>query len=516
MALTLITLAAPTGVTASAVAGGTIPDGTYYIIVVAYNYLQTRADNEDAITRVKSPISAEVTVVLTTGNNTINVSWNAVSGALSYKVYITTVASGIGRWSGTGVKNVNGTTSTVSPTTNVTSISLTDTTNMNKPGTDWICYPYDMPYGIDRTTGSCLLTISGSNGAITLATLVAALPVGQYYLDASQRLVLICNVVISASATGSINLSRINLICMHCIWQNDSGGAFTVTWNISTYNGVGNYGSMQLQAGDSISNSIFITSGTSNGFIIDNVNNQLVSFKRLRLGAYTDGGNNTFMGAETTFIIGDKNNVIFNTNLNLAQSSTTNYILSNCTFNYYVIYQGQVNSEYTLYRNCNFYLQTYHIYMYYSPSTHLKFYDYVFNGVSNNLPIIYFAYSVGSYNGTNTIIDIYNSCIVTIVDVNNSPIVGATCNLTNINNVKVSGVTDSSGICNFGDILTNSLTSSTPNVAGLTSTVTNLGPFTITISKLGYETYYSKFTLSSTTKQINIKLKQGTSGRDNM
>ena len=63
-------------VTAAVVAGGSLTVGAFYYKVTAVN----AAGSESAT-------SAEATATTTTGNQTINLTWAAVAGAVSYKVY---------------------------------------------------------------------------------------------------------------------------------------------------------------------------------------------------------------------------------------------------------------------------------------------------------------------------------------------------------------------------------------------------------------------------------------------
>jgi RHS repeat-associated protein len=75
------TTAAPSGVSATLAAGGTLTAGTTYDYVIT----AVSAGGE-------SGASSEVSVTPTTGNQTASLSWSAVSGATSYNVYRSTAA----------------------------------------------------------------------------------------------------------------------------------------------------------------------------------------------------------------------------------------------------------------------------------------------------------------------------------------------------------------------------------------------------------------------------------------
>ena len=68
-------LAAPTIGTATAGAGGALPVGTYYYKVTALGYTG------------ETTASAEVSAASASTNNTITVTWTAVTGATGYKIY---------------------------------------------------------------------------------------------------------------------------------------------------------------------------------------------------------------------------------------------------------------------------------------------------------------------------------------------------------------------------------------------------------------------------------------------
>lgn len=72
----------PNNATAIAVAGGTIPDGSYFLRVYAYDGASATGN---VLKVIPVPASA---IALSGGNNSITATWPAVTGAASYKVYI--------------------------------------------------------------------------------------------------------------------------------------------------------------------------------------------------------------------------------------------------------------------------------------------------------------------------------------------------------------------------------------------------------------------------------------------
>jgi len=73
----LIEMQAPSGVSASAVAGGTLADGTYY-------YKVTALDN---IGETKGSSEVSATTSSAAGNQSVKVSWTSTPGASKYRVY---------------------------------------------------------------------------------------------------------------------------------------------------------------------------------------------------------------------------------------------------------------------------------------------------------------------------------------------------------------------------------------------------------------------------------------------
>jgi len=83
----VIEMSAPTGMTATATTGGTLAAGTYYIRVVASEGSGTTVGSAEVSATVSPPTT-----------NAISVSWGAITGASSYRVYVGTTSGGQDRF----------------------------------------------------------------------------------------------------------------------------------------------------------------------------------------------------------------------------------------------------------------------------------------------------------------------------------------------------------------------------------------------------------------------------------
>jgi hypothetical protein len=511
MGYTLTTLSAPSNVVATAGAGGTVTDGTYYILVVAYNYPVTTTRSEDTPSYVHSPPSEIKTVTLGSGNNTFNISWDSVTGASSYKVYITNKSSGDDRWSATGVSNLTG---SGSPTTSSTSVSISDETKMWKGGLDWFCYSYDLPEGLDKNTGRARLDIDGAMGTITIDDILAELPTGQYAYEANQHIKLLANIIILSGTTGTLTLNNKTITNIHSDFLNSSGGTFTRNFNGCTWNMAGNYGSFALNEGDRLfrctvrmGSSTYPHNYGITGLAIDPNNTALIQVtKRCRLNNFTDLGYNLFTGVEIGYVAGNlSNSTLGIIQMNMSGSTSTVYDIDGVNFGGRIQYDYWVTNAYKpRFKNCTIrkFSLVHLVLTRKQPTVDYEYYDCTFEGNSNNLPTVMYNYAASDptvRDATENNVVIYNSIMVKVTSEDNIPIEGATISLINVDDEEVSDDTDADGLVDFGYLYINHMTSSTPQVRGSVSTVTTKNPFMLTITKAGYETYKKKIEITSKT-----------------
>jgi hypothetical protein len=92
MAVTVtLPVAAPTGLTATLQAGGSLAASTtYYFIVIAYDQAWYTPNN--ALLAYHSPISAEGTFTTDAVNRSVKINWNNVTGATRYQILLTTTS----------------------------------------------------------------------------------------------------------------------------------------------------------------------------------------------------------------------------------------------------------------------------------------------------------------------------------------------------------------------------------------------------------------------------------------
>lgn len=200
MAITINSLAAPTGVVATAVAGGTlVASTTYYVVVCASNSNNTYSTTTS---QLSSDPSTEVSVSTTGSDRSITVTWNAVSGATHYNVYIS-------RNSGNYYSTVThcATTNGQATTTALTWTQTAPCSRYYSP--DTLVNNAPLPYNLDRMKGSIQVVISGTGGTLTLTDIANALTSAGmtdyfYFDELKTNFGLKGNLEIAAATTGSL------------------------------------------------------------------------------------------------------------------------------------------------------------------------------------------------------------------------------------------------------------------------------------------------------------------------
>lgn len=211
-------LPTPTGVGATAVAGGTLlASTTYYIVVCASNSNLTYNTTNTSIT---SDASTEISVATTGVNRSITVTWSAVAGATHYNVYMSTT-------SGNYSSNVchctasNGTATT----TLLTWTQTAPPSNYYSP--DTLVSGNALPFNIDKTKGNVQVVISGTGGTLTLADITSALNTAglgsyMYYDPKYYNFCLKGGITISAATTGSLIIPDCNIVFIKGAFLNSS------------------------------------------------------------------------------------------------------------------------------------------------------------------------------------------------------------------------------------------------------------------------------------------------------
>jgi hypothetical protein len=146
-------LVPPTGVTATAAAGGSIPNGTYYV------WVSTTSDNCGTQSAASLPSSA---VVLTGSNGTINVGWTlpiaTISTPTGYCVGVTTSLPSLGPPGNGTAQFVTGATSTTFAATSTTGV-----TAMLASNTQQGVHRFTMnSLGVNTTSPQYNLDVNGS------------------------------------------------------------------------------------------------------------------------------------------------------------------------------------------------------------------------------------------------------------------------------------------------------------------------------------------------------------------
>lgn len=199
-------LAAPENVAAAQGASGTgnLNDGTYYVVVTALDSTSFQS------WVVCSPASAEATVVCNQGNglNSINVSWDAVAGAVAYNVFISTVS---GDYAGA---HRAGSSNTITTTTG-TSYSITAIANMTRYAWEQIAWGDKRPGKLGLDIGRISVNFWGSGTLDDLLDAITTAGYGDYYFWDGSYLVFAGSWVLSGSNSTSWSSA---VKCIHFIF----------------------------------------------------------------------------------------------------------------------------------------------------------------------------------------------------------------------------------------------------------------------------------------------------------
>jgi len=174
MAIVITSLAKPENVVATLQAGGTLlANQTYYLVVTAINVNQP--SYYIGKTGVKSAPSTEISFTTDSTNRSVNVTWDAVTGAAAYNVYISTTSSyffyinGGGKYGGGTTTTTNSYTITTPP-----NYGVMDTLGISLPG------------NISGWLGTIRVDISGNETLQSIYDAIVAAGFGDYvYKDSS-------------------------------------------------------------------------------------------------------------------------------------------------------------------------------------------------------------------------------------------------------------------------------------------------------------------------------------------
>ncbi len=462
MAITWTTaLDTPVNVSATLQDGGSLSaDTTYYVRICAANYSGVPTSGGDNILR--SEPSTEINFTTTATKKTVDLSWDAVTDATYYNVYISTTSDSYVNKSATRRNSV--------ATNSLTYDGSTSPYFHN----DWFVYKNNAVPGNFGEAGMGKLTLSGSLGTITPQDLADEISSGYVYWD-GHSFIVAGYVEIEAGTTGSLTFSNMFIMARGGRWLNNSGD-FTLTMNSCKYcSGAKVY--VNSLANMTLYNTV-VSSSFGSWTPYNLMGDDYVSWD----SSTVDNGYNTFKVTHP-MVYASVNNFTVIGDLNV--TGATNVTITNSTASGgLTLYQTKPNR---IIRDCRFDKTTpYGIY------THNEcietIYDCSFPNQSSNIrPIVRW--------NTPGEITLDFSIQLKIIDYAGDPIDNVTVTLTDTDGTKViDTTTDGDGEITKTDV---DATIITPTAGGGTydSDYDDKGPHTLTVTKSGYETYTSTFTL---------------------
>ena len=492
MAITINSIAAPTNLTATLTAGGSLlPNTTYYVVVCAKNentvgYYTTKSG-------VFSDASIEISFTTTTTELSAIINWVAVIGALAYNVYLSRT-SGVyvanndnsGRLAaGNGVNSctINTYTITSHPTVTGQALYVMDTIGTS-----------NLPFNISKNLGTINVQITGNETLLSIYNAIVAAGFGNYvYFDGTSFLIK-GHLRVVAGATGSLTILNTNIFIAQGTLLNES-----TSFNLT----IGKYNAITDAASDGCN--IFIN-GTIT-FSLVNINLYASTIKigvagiilYLTIGVEITMGANVkycnFYGVRNTNTNWSNNSVFFPVILRAwgNQTITNAYYDSDNNLTYY-----PPNGA-TIFRDCTFKINN---------ST--RFAEMTgLAGQMNLMPAnLYDCNFIGAYyKSINDLIFAFG-VYQTLTGFNfyysiNGIILDEQKNLLNNANIKgydkdgtlVLNVNTVNGIIPKTDVKVLAITPTGNGVGAAFYNRTFYSPFTLVISKQGYETYTTKFDL---------------------
>jgi len=469
MAVTINQLSRPTNVQATLQSGGSLlASTTYYVKVVARNFTDHLIRENEII----SPPSVEISFTTDSTNKSALISWDAVSGASRYTIYLTKVS---GNYLAKAKSDFISTTSY---------LISTETTGYEF---DLIGYNRTIPsLFTNRDIGIPVINISGSETLQSVYNQIKAILPDNVFYDPSQYFFFAGGIYITSGTTGSLTISGITFYLLFGTIRNLSS-SFTLQFGIIT-----------------------------NGITADGCNISLMGYVNYLNGIYFYGNKflakydvmpYLFIGAEWFFdldkAVGNEFFSVRQTNTNYSYQKVTNFTAICRTWNNTDIYESYYNCNIpltyyprngaqTFYRGTFDFSnnsQSYCIRMdgyqgiNYPPS---KFYDCKFIGTKfNSYNALVFSFR--AYSGCQGF-EFYNSITTYVKDKAGNPISGVNVKCYNKNNQLIFDKnTDSDGLQSLEYLLIMKIVPTGDGDGDAYYTKEFFYPYKLVYSKSGYQ-----------------------------
>lgn len=481
-------LLAPANPSAVAVADGSLVEGrTYYFKICARTYNSYAVTSSD---KRLSPPSSEVNATTDATKKTVTVSWDAVTDAVAYYIYV--------RW-GTENWRCIGTVWTAT-TTGTTYDFVTEDSIHPSSIADLFALTFDTPLDISKDTGIGIATI---NGDVTLDEIYDAIVLSYPTYAKKSKGYYVFRFHIKSIETGSLTIPYGTIICpLQCIVENPSPD-FIWTWQYSSKLYVNGYG---WRAFDVFYNPVFqkkvhIIGGAALGIGYKPLLYGHDNYVNINLDRMTSSNlliDHIMVQVLGTGILTDID--VISNNIGI-QSNTAS--VENCIANAISLWHnGALGNSYI--RDSEMVSTSYNIRIAWAENLGADFpyYDCTFHAISDsdpNKPIIYY-YPEPSYHTHTYHAAIYRSIKIKVTKKDGTIITGATVKVWNKDNVLVMDeTTDGNGETNKVDIKVVRTSWLSGSASSSVSSYEEFGPFEIKIEKPRYENYECNFTLEEKT-----------------
>ncbi len=489
--------------------GGSITEDTYYIKVCGANFGTYSTYGSTGYYK-RGKCSDEVNVTLITGSQTINVTWDSLSGSSYYNVYITDIdnKSNPERWYRTRIDRVSDSNS-LRATTDTTSIEIsTNTWFSSRNDFDSFAWSKDYVYdgNLDRDLGFGYIHINDSVGDLDLQDIVDVLNSSgatDYYFWDGHYFVLKGGIYIDNNAIGSLQIVGNEILLSQNVMHNKESTDFAVNFSgaIIDVDAWSDRFGQYIHNGNVEKSIIRKRSGIYSHSLVKAGDNRFM-FKK---GYVSDGGNNVFQNTVYAYVDGSGGDINFTdlttfsntlflsgsnevTAINPSVGSSLSMTEASSTGIYKVIKGSFGTSDY--YGSNLFNVRFRDTINYPVSCVDCDFTTIDADTAESDLkPVIYWS----SANAYDNVLNLYNTINLKMIDSGGNALENVNVTMRNINNETVfSTLTDANGTIPEQEALTvrcaYNYSSGGTGIGYDYTNFTNYNTFTLKMEKIGYKT----------------------------
>lgn len=509
-------LATPTNVVATPTAGGSLAASTtYYIRIVAKT-----GDVFYTIPFRDSPPSTEVSFVTTSTNKQCSVTWDSVTGATKYDVYMSTTS---GSYSGQKLlHSANDHSPSTSSTNSYTITGAEYSVNSVAPFTSTQTFPFSI-----TKEGTIQVNFDGTVTLTDIYNAIVAAGYSNYVFWDGGVFAINGAFYLTGSTAGSLTAYNVTFYFLRLSIYNNNAN-FTFNFGQATSYQTGDkgcilwfhqYGQRNFQGSKNINLSGCVTKGGSNYLTAETYLFNGDMYVRPSGTGCTYSGYTCMSGVAATelslgFSPSDVTNLsggryAVGTGAGNGAVTETRPTVKGNQLSFYDLSAN--NDTYTI-NDPTVYGAGSDIMVRQSTKT-IKIYNGQYKSRTDNIPIIQWLVLSGN-TSNNAPLYMYNNLSITVVDANGSAISGATVNIYDNTGAEVTGsplTTSATGTASL-DILSDTRTaiSSTSNIIDSSNNGLHYTPHTVVISKTGYTSRTVKYSMTQKLVEVEKLTQDGT------